>query len=265
MPTTAEPDPYTAVWQLDGGPFYAETNMNRLIKEPFNAASALLFLLLVAVWVVRLRGRWRQYPFLTACLPLLAAGGVGGTLYHALRAARWMLLLDVVPISLLAMALSLFLWARLRAAWWQLPIIASLYGLVPAMEWVLPVHHAINATYLIIAALVLTPVLLYLLRMRGQHASWVLAGLVLFAVAGFFRNADAWRPPLLPMGTHWLWHIFGAACTACLAEFVYRVESNQPYTNATPPAAETTAPNAPAEKSAAALAQESAADDGPPR
>ena len=258
MPTAAEPDPYTAVWHADGGPFYAETDMNRLIKEPFNAASALLFLLLVAVWVVRLRGRWRHYPFLTACLPLLAAGGVGGTLYHALRAARWMLLLDVVPISLLAMALSLFLWARLRAAWWQLPILASLYGLVPAMEWLLPIHQAINATYLIIAVLVLGPVALYLLRTGGQHAGWVLAALGLFLIAAWFRNADAWRPPLLPMGTHWLWHVFGAACTACLAEFIYRVES------ADRPTAPAPAPTPPVAAPAAAPAQ-SAVDAGPSR
>src|SRR5947209_1228716 len=84
----------------DKGPIYVETNLNRFIREPFNAVTALAFVVLVIVWLVRLRGRYRQHPFLMACLPILLAGGIGGTLYHGLR--RWpaMLVLDVAPIGL---------------------------------------------------------------------------------------------------------------------------------------------------------------------
>jgi len=70
---------------LDGGPTYTETHLDRFIVEPWNAASCLSFILIVAYWVVRLRGQYRQYLFLTACLPVLLMGGIGGTLYHALR------------------------------------------------------------------------------------------------------------------------------------------------------------------------------------
>ena len=39
----------------------------------------------------------------------------------------------------------------------------------------------------------------------------VAAALIVFAVAAWFRTIDLNAPvSFLPMGTHWLWHIFGA-------------------------------------------------------
>jgi hypothetical protein len=31
----------------------------------------------------------------------------------------------------------------------------------------------------------------------------------------------------LPMGTHWLWHLFGAACTQFLIAYFYRLEGER--------------------------------------
>jgi hypothetical protein len=50
---------------------------------------------------------------------------------------------------------------------------------------------------------------------------------LLFGAALFFRYADAWRPPMLPMGTHWVWHACGAAACAAVAAFLYRVEGDR--------------------------------------
>ena len=90
----------------DGGPWYAETRLDRTIAEPWNAVTAAWFLLLVVVWLVRLRGRFRRFPFLTCCLPILAAGGIGGTLYHAFRISSAFFWMDVLPIYLLGLATS---------------------------------------------------------------------------------------------------------------------------------------------------------------
>ena len=35
------------------------------------------------------------------------------------------------------------------------------------------------------------------------------------------------QPPLLPMGTHWLWHTFGAISTALVVEYFYLVEGER--------------------------------------
>src|SRR5262245_15072525 len=95
---------------LDRGPRYTETPPDPyaagapLIAEPFTAATAALFVVIAAAWLVRLRGRYGRYPFLMCCLPILLVGGVGGTLYHGLRTHRLFFLLDVIPIQVLALA-----------------------------------------------------------------------------------------------------------------------------------------------------------------
>ena len=62
---------------VDGGPRYTETPTDPfspftpIPAEPWNAVTASLFIGLVAVWIWRLRGRYRDFPFLTCCLPIL--------------------------------------------------------------------------------------------------------------------------------------------------------------------------------------------------
>jgi hemolysin III len=208
----------------DGGPLYAETDLSRIIAEPCNALSALAFLVLVAVWMVRLRGRYRQHPFLTGCLPLLAAGGLGGTLYHASRRSYALYMLDVVPIFLLALAVSLYLWVRLARRWWYLLAVVPPYSLTLGISRSDTSHRAITATYLLLAALMLMPALLVLRLTRFRGASWMAAAVGLFAVALGFRSVDFASRAWLPVGTHWLWHLLGAAATQATAEWVYRLE-----------------------------------------
>src|SRR5262249_26043040 len=83
---------------------------------------------------------------------------------------------------------------------------------------------AINISYAGIALIILLPLVVILIRTRFRYAGWVATALVSFGIAWLFRLADSWEPPLLPMGTHWLWHTFGAVTTAALTEYVYRVE-----------------------------------------
>jgi hypothetical protein len=210
----------------DGGPYYAETRVdpNNWIIEPWNAASALLFLGLVIYWMLRLRGRYRQHPFLCCCLPLLAAGGAGGTLYHALRISPVFLVLDWLPIVLLVLAASLYLWLRLVPRWWYVVPMPLLLLAIPVSTQGFPTQVRISIGYAVMAGLILTPALLVLWRTRFRHAGWIGLALGCFVVALFFRLADVRQPPLLPMGTHWLWHSFGAFATLALAEYIFRLE-----------------------------------------
>ena len=59
----------------DGGPMYLETNLERFIAEPFNAASAAMFLLIVAYWLVRLRGQYRRHLFVCFAHEEVRGGG----------------------------------------------------------------------------------------------------------------------------------------------------------------------------------------------
>ena len=221
----------------DGGPRYLETpadpraSSSPFVAEPFNAVTASFFVVICAVWSWRLFGRYRQFPFLVCCLPILLAGGIGGTLYHAFRTRLAYFLLDVIPIQLLGLAGSVYLAIRLgRTFGWKRVLLISLLillafvfvnGLLVLVPPTIPTLR-ISLNYASLAAIVLIPIVITLVRSRFAHAGFVWAGLGSFAIALFFRFVDPYSP--LPMGTHWLWHTFGAICTAFVIEYFYRVE-----------------------------------------
>lgn len=231
----------------DGGPRYIETPENPYAEnapfpaEPWNTLTASFFIFLVAFWVWRLRGRYRQFPFLVSCLPILLAGGIGGTLYHALRTQRAYFLLDVIPISILGLAGGVYLAVKLwkRRGWLYLGVAVVCYFAFTAFLFLvirpLPVWErlsvsggtiAVNANYASLAVVVIIPLFGVLIRTRFRNVGWVVAGLTSFALAWFFRLVDQMMGLYMPMGSHWLWHSFGAAATAFLVEYFYRVEGS---------------------------------------
>jgi hypothetical protein len=217
----------------DGGPIYTETPEEIRtgqpypghVAEPWNTATAFLFVVIVVFWVVRLRGRLKQYPFLAISLLILLVGGIGGTLYHGLRNWVGFFLMDVIPIWVLGLIVSIYWWARLGPRMHHLLTMLGVLAFIQVLgHWQLPPHWAINLSYALLALLIVVPLTIILVRTRCRHAGWVATALVAFGIAWFCRLADAWQPPLLPMGTHWLWHTFGAITTAALTEYVYRIE-----------------------------------------
>ncbi|MCB0360512.1 MAG: hypothetical protein KDD44_12775, partial [Bdellovibrionales bacterium] len=78
----------------DGGPIYAETELSRLVVEPWSTVSNFALLLVLAFFIDRMRRAMRYPPFLVVLLILLASSFVGGTIYHATRSSRVWLLLD---------------------------------------------------------------------------------------------------------------------------------------------------------------------------
>jgi hypothetical protein len=228
----------------DGGPIYTETPPEirdarpypGMFAEPWNAATAFLFVVIVVFWLIRLRGRLLAHPFLAVALPILFVGGVGGTLYHGLRTLRIYFLMDVIPIQILGLAVSIYIWLRLGPKITHLLVMIAVLALLMSLGFfTLPPHYAINVSYASLALLILVPLVVALVRTRGYQVGWVITALIAFGLAWFCRLADPWEPPLLPMGTHWLWHTFGAATTLALSEYVYRLERISLRTGETPP------------------------------
>ncbi len=230
-------DPTHTSWQTqrgaDRGPLYTETPAEiragrpypGTIAEPWNTATAFLFVLIVVYWFIRLRGKLFRHTFLAVALPILLVGGIGGTLYHGLRNWVGFFLMDLIPIYVLGLAVCIYWWIRLGPKITHLVIMIATLALLQVLgQWRLPPVWAINVSYACLALLILVPLAIILLRTRFHHAGWVATALISFVIAWFFRLADTWEPPLLPMGTHWLWHTFGAVTTAALSEYVYRIE-----------------------------------------
>src|SRR5262245_53265209 len=232
--TPQSPPEHPRLSGLDGGPIYTETPQEvrdgqpypGLIAEPWNAATAFLFVVIVIAWLIRLGPRLLKYPFMAVSLPILLVGGIGGTMYHGLRNWSWYFRMDVFPIYLLGLMLSIYFWIRLGPKIRYLVTMIGVLALIQVFGFLqLPRVVAINVSYAMLALLILVPLAVVLLRTRFRHVGWVITALVSFAIAWFCRLADAPpEPPLLPMGTHWLWHTFGAITTAALTEYVYRIE-----------------------------------------
>lgn len=228
----------------DRGPRYAETPADPYaanapaVAEPYNAATAALFIAIVLFWLIRLRGRYSQFPFLTSCLPILLIGGIGGTLYHAFRTRSAYFFLDVIPISFLGLAGSLFLTFRLGR--WHGWFRVGVYGIGAVLAYfavnglifrVLRFKQfpnlPVNLSYASLAVVVLIPLFGVLVYTKFRWAGLVWAGLAAFVIAFFCRLVDGTPFGNIPMGTHWLWHLFGAVCTQLLIEYFYRLEGNR--------------------------------------
>ena len=234
---------------LDRGPRYFETPADPYapdaprIAEPWNMVTASFFVIIAVAWLVRLRGRYLRFPFLLTCLPILFVGGVGGTLYHGLRTRQLYFFLDVIPIQMLALMGAVFLAVRLwRGTGWlylggaivlNLGVGALLFKIVAPTNRAL----AVNLNYASIAVVVVLPMLFVLVRLKFRHVGLVAAALISFAIAWFFRLLDLSLGVYLPMGSHWLWHTFGAVSVTLLIEFFYHVERDGLNT-ATQPTAE---------------------------
>jgi hypothetical protein len=176
-------------------------------------------------------------------MPVLLAGGIGGTLYHATRTSRLYFLLDVVPISLLGLAGAVFMAVRYfgRARMWMLVLLLLFYAGMNRLFFSAlgPMDRqlSINLSYASLALVLLTPVALVLWRTRFRHGGWIVVGLLSFAIAWFCRLVDQHSAERMPMGTHWLWHTFGAISTAAVVQFFYKVEGEKVDENpAQPPA-----------------------------
>ena len=115
---------------VDGGPVYTETRFDRLVAEPFNAASAVLFLIVALHWWRRVWPERARQRLIVWAAPILAIGGLGGTLYHAFRVWRGFLLMDFLPIVILTLMSGAYFARRYLGSWWRvaallLPMVAT--------------------------------------------------------------------------------------------------------------------------------------------
>lgn len=213
---------------LDGGRFYAETNPDYWIVEPWNAISSLTFFAPVFYWYHKLKNRFFEYPFLTYCMPLMFLGGLGSTLYHAFRASSFLETLDVLPILILTASLSIFLWIKILPHWWYIFLLIIPYFLLRQLVFShIPSGYTTNLDYLMRGITMFLPAYLLLKKMNYRDA--YLLGMVVFffTLALCFRYLDQTLAFWMYMGSHWLWHIFTSAGSFYLAEFLYRVEGGQ--------------------------------------
>jgi hemolysin III len=214
----------------DGGPQYAETDLSLFIVEPFNTVTAFLFVLLGTYWILKLRRQLPEQLFLFIISLILMVGSIGGTLYHAFRTSRFFLFMDWVPIMLILLITVYYILFQLFATHWKVIILFLGMLFLPISLRKLFVANrnlGISLNYILMASMVLLPLFFYLLKTSFQNYKWVAFALASFAIAISFRILDLSK--LLPMGTHFLWHLFGALATHFLFEYLYRMHKSPSF------------------------------------
>lgn len=208
----------------DGGPFYAETDLTTIISEPWNALSSLAILLPSIYWAIKLKSNFRSYSFLYFLMPLLFLGGLGSTLYHAFRSSKFLLWMDVYPTAIVTLAVSIYFWNKVLPRKWQVAtvMIPSIMIRLFAYNY-LDGQFAINVSYFITGFLIFFPVIFYLHRHNYQFLKPILLSVIFLCVSLVFRRLDLEVVVLLPMGSHFLWHIFSGFGAFYLAEYLYLI------------------------------------------
>ncbi len=213
----------------DGGMLYTETDLTRFFPEPLNMVSSALFLIPAVYWLIRLKGFDPRHAFLSLATYFLLTACIGSTIYHGLRQWRFFIYMDWVPIALLCLLASAYFWYKLSGRWYHGLIALLCFFAVVSGIRALPIQDvqlAISLNYGVMVVLIVLPLVLLLRRMKGHNGGLVIASLLSFSVALFFRVADKWQ--WVPFGTHFLWHFFGCVATSIIFVFIYRLKDYQP-------------------------------------
>lgn len=201
---------------FDTGPIYYETHhpFHPWLIEPWNTISNLAFLALLLYWLPRARGDSPFARYLRLGVPILAVGWAGGTLYHGWRSWELWHMLDYFPILFLVGWTATWFWRLVgnrfaTALGFAAPLLAvPLFFADPRQSVFLG-----SLTYFILAVAMMTPVALLALRRPDRSLRWFVLCLCFLFSAILLRGAEDAVAARFEVGTHFLWHLFGAiAC-----------------------------------------------------
>jgi hypothetical protein len=215
----------------DGGPIYMETDPDRFIVEPWNALSSLLMLVPALFWLWKVRHQVNHYRFLCFAIFMVMLGGLGSALFHGFRASVFFLLLDVIPSALLTLSLSIYLWLKILRRWWYVFIILiPTFGLRFVFWNQVPEHMAINLSYFITGMIIALPLIIILFKDSFKEWPAAALGIASFILALLFRQLDTVNIVSLPMGTHFLWHLFSAVGAFFILRYIHHLRDTRFFT-----------------------------------
>ena len=184
---------------------YCERVGPGLLAEPLNAVSNISFLLAAwAAWVLAKRTGTLSAG-VRVLIAIAASVGIGSILWHTYPTPLT-LILDIVPILVF---ISWYIWLYTR----NVISMRSLFAVAYVAAFLLVTFLVIPYSDILHGALVYSPGLMVTLVLGVFHATErMVARFTLLAAAGvylaalFFRTIDNEACPVLPIGTHFLWH-----------------------------------------------------------
>lgn len=210
----------------DFGPIYTETDLSRFPVEPWNTASNLIFLLIIIYFAWTTRLSFKRYPLIVISLPILLVGFVGGTVFHATRSNRIWLVMDYMPIMILSLLASMALLKELLGSWIKAFGIGAILFIGVRLIFAyseLPIGFRISIGYTSLALMIILPAIFVSKKEDWRGIGYILSSIIFFGFAITFRILDSTK--ILPMGTHFLWHLLGGVSVFCLIKFLYVIEA----------------------------------------
>ena len=203
---------------LDPVDAYCERTGPDYWSEPVNALTNLAFILAALIMAGRLRGPGMAMGRVLA--GVLFVIGLGSWLFHT-HANRLTGLMDVLPILVFIL---LYVFAATRDFLGARPWVAALVtaGFLPYAALTVPLFSMVpglgsSAGYAPVPLLILLYALLLRHRLpRVARGLAVGAGVLILSLT--FRTLDQASCAILPMGTHFLWHILNAVMLAWMIE-----------------------------------------------
>jgi hypothetical protein len=185
---------------------YCERVGMGLFAEPLNAVSNVSFLLAAwAAWVLATRTGTLSAG-VRVLIALAASVGIGSILWHTYP-TMLTLLLDIIPI-LIFIVWFIWLYTRNVMGLRSLLAVASVAAFLLATFLVIPLSGVLHGALVYTPGLIVTLVL-GVFHAREQRAArfTLLAAAGVYLAALFFRTIDNEVCPVLPIGTHFLWHL----------------------------------------------------------
>ncbi|MEO9870410.1 hypothetical protein [Ekhidna sp.] len=212
----------------DGGPIYAETDLTAYISEPWNALSSLAIVLPSIYWAFRLKWNAKEFPFLYFLMPLLFLGGMGSTLFHAFRSSKFLLWMDVFPTAVVTLSVSIYFWDKVLPKRWQVATVVLPFAFIryAVFDYFTP-HLAVNLSYTITGFLIFFPVFFYLMKHQYKHFKPIFISALFLALSLMFRRVDYSVAQLIPMGSHFLWHILSGFGAFYIAKYLYLIRKDE--------------------------------------
>lgn len=194
------------MWGADMMDVYCERVGPGSLAEPLNAVSNISFLLAAwAAWVLAKRTGTLSAG-VRALIVIAASVGIGSILWHTYP-TMLTLILDIVPILIF---LIWYIWLYTR----NVIGMRSLFAVASVAAFLLGTFLVIPYSDVLHGALVYSPGLMVALVLGVFHATertvarfTVLAAAGVYMAALFFRTIDNEVCSVLPIGTHFLWHI----------------------------------------------------------
>jgi hypothetical protein len=185
---------------------YCERVGMGLFAEPLNAVSNVSFLLAAwAAWVLATRTGTLSAG-VRVLIALAASVGIGSILWHTYP-TMLTLLLDIIPI-LIFIVWFIWLYTRDIVGMRTQFAAASTAAFLLATFLVIPLSGVLHGALVYTPGLIVTLVL-GVFHAREQRAArfTLLAAAGVYLAALFFRTIDNEVCPVLPIGTHFLWHL----------------------------------------------------------